>query len=186
MPARSPAMRRTPSASSRTDTTPAACETRRACRTPTPNSSNEAYSRPVNTGAMKIGFHSSRRHAPKSALLRALWTHAPSSCQTMPTVVRHGGSALGNTPRSAAASATTQTSVQAKRRAEVEGGTGNRSVSDYSTRVARTTDGARTPDLTMVIPTYNERERIAELVESLGEVCDRSGVALELVVVDDN
>jgi dolichol-phosphate mannosyltransferase len=38
----------------------------------------------------------------------------------------------------------------------------------------------------MVIPTYNERERIAELVESLGEVCDRAGVALELVVVDDN
>jgi dolichol-phosphate mannosyltransferase len=38
----------------------------------------------------------------------------------------------------------------------------------------------------MVIPTYNERERIAELVESLGDVCERAGVVLELVVVDDN
>ena len=35
---------------------------------------------------MNTGFHSSCRHAPNSALLRALWTHAPSSCQTTPTV----------------------------------------------------------------------------------------------------
>jgi outer membrane protein assembly factor BamB len=39
---------------------------------------------------MYIGFHSSSRHVPNNALLRALWTHAPSSCHTTPTVVRHG------------------------------------------------------------------------------------------------
>ena len=38
----------------------------------------------------------------------------------------------------------------------------------------------------MVIPTYNERERIGELVETLCAVCASEGVALELVVVDDN
>jgi len=38
----------------------------------------------------------------------------------------------------------------------------------------------------MVIPTYNERERIAELIEALGDVCEGAGFALELVVVDDN
>ena len=57
----------------------------------------------VNTGAMNIGFHASRRHAPNSALLRALCTHAPSSCQTMPTVDSHGGSAAGKRPRRTAA-----------------------------------------------------------------------------------
>jgi dolichol-phosphate mannosyltransferase len=38
----------------------------------------------------------------------------------------------------------------------------------------------------MIVPTYNERERIAELVEALFRVCDEGGLALELVIVDDN
>jgi dolichol-phosphate mannosyltransferase len=42
------------------------------------------------------------------------------------------------------------------------------------------------PDLTVVIPTYNERDRLAELVRRLFEAAAESRVALELVVVDDN
>jgi dolichol-phosphate mannosyltransferase len=41
-------------------------------------------------------------------------------------------------------------------------------------------------DLTMVVPTYNERDRLAELVSRLFEAANASGVALELVIVDDN
>ena len=42
------------------------------------------------------------------------------------------------------------------------------------------------PDLTIVVPTYNERDRLAELVAALFSVCDAHGVRLELVIVDDN
>ena len=42
------------------------------------------------------------------------------------------------------------------------------------------------PDLTMVVPTYNERERIAELVRAVFDACDAHGAALEMIVVDDN
>ena len=42
------------------------------------------------------------------------------------------------------------------------------------------------PDLTMVIPTYNERERLAELARALFDACAGHGVQLELVIVDDN
>jgi len=38
----------------------------------------------------------------------------------------------------------------------------------------------------MVVPTYNERDRLAELVRALFESADRSALGLELVVVDDN
>jgi len=38
----------------------------------------------------------------------------------------------------------------------------------------------------MVIPTYNERDRLAELVTRLFDAAGAAGVALELVVVDDN
>ena len=38
----------------------------------------------------------------------------------------------------------------------------------------------------MVVPTYNERDRLAELVSRLFEAANVSGVALELVIVDDN
>lgn len=41
-------------------------------------------------------------------------------------------------------------------------------------------------DLTMVVPTYNEKDRLAELVSQLFDHANRAGVALELVVVDDN
>ena len=42
------------------------------------------------------------------------------------------------------------------------------------------------PDLTMIVPTYNERDRLAELVGSLFEHAGAAKVDLELVVVDDN
>ena len=41
-------------------------------------------------------------------------------------------------------------------------------------------------DLTIVVPTYNERERIAELVRAVFEACHGQGIRLEMVVVDDN
>lgn len=41
-------------------------------------------------------------------------------------------------------------------------------------------------DLTVVIPTYNERDRLAELVTQLFAAAGAAGLALELVVVDDN
>lgn len=43
-----------------------------------------------------------------------------------------------------------------------------------------------TPDLTIVVPTYNERDRLAELVDAAFAAADRAALALELVVVDDN
>jgi dolichol-phosphate mannosyltransferase len=46
---------------------------------------------------------------------------------------------------------------------------------------------ARPPaDFTIVIPTYNERDRIGVLLERLFDVCDRDGLAVEVVIVDDN
>src|SRR4030095_13864295 len=44
----------------------------------------------------------------------------------------------------------------------------------------------RAPDLTMVVPTYNERDRLAELVAALFDVATAHDLALELVIVDDN
>jgi dolichol-phosphate mannosyltransferase len=41
-------------------------------------------------------------------------------------------------------------------------------------------------DLTMVVPTYNERDRLAELVTALFDETARNRIALELVIVDDN
>ncbi len=38
----------------------------------------------------------------------------------------------------------------------------------------------------MVVPTYNERERIAELADALFAACAAAQVRLELVIVDDN
>jgi dolichol-phosphate mannosyltransferase len=43
-----------------------------------------------------------------------------------------------------------------------------------------------TADLTMVLPTYNERERLAELVSAVFSACAAHGMQLELVIVDDN
>jgi dolichol-phosphate mannosyltransferase len=42
------------------------------------------------------------------------------------------------------------------------------------------------PDLTLVVPTYNERDRLAELVQALFDAASAASVALELVIVDDN
>lgn len=42
------------------------------------------------------------------------------------------------------------------------------------------------PDLTIVIPTYNERDRIGELVDALFASATEARIALELVIVDDN
>jgi dolichol-phosphate mannosyltransferase len=44
----------------------------------------------------------------------------------------------------------------------------------------------RPADLTMVVPTYNEADRLAELVHALFDAARDRDVALELVVVDDN
>jgi dolichol-phosphate mannosyltransferase len=46
--------------------------------------------------------------------------------------------------------------------------------------------GAKPADLTMVVPTYNERDRLGELVTALFDACGQRGVELELVIVDDN
>lgn len=42
------------------------------------------------------------------------------------------------------------------------------------------------PDLTMVVPTYNERDRLAELVTAVFAAAEVHGLGLELVIVDDN
>ena len=39
---------------------------------------------------------------------------------------------------------------------------------------------------TIVIPTYNERDRLGVLLERMFGACDREGLAIEVVVVDDN
>ena len=81
---------------------PEATGTVRACQVPTPNTLNAPYSSAVNTGAMNTGFQLSVRQVPQSAALRALCTHAPSSCHTIPTDV-FGGSARNQAVRSAVA-----------------------------------------------------------------------------------
>jgi len=42
------------------------------------------------------------------------------------------------------------------------------------------------PDLTMVVPTYNEHDRLAELVAAVFSAAEARGLSLELVIVDDN
>src|SRR5476649_1992875 len=41
-------------------------------------------------------------------------------------------------------------------------------------------------DFTMVIPTYNERDRLGVLLERIFEACDREALNVEIVIVDDN
>jgi dolichol-phosphate mannosyltransferase len=38
----------------------------------------------------------------------------------------------------------------------------------------------------MIVPTYNERDRIAELVAAVFRACEQHAVVLEMVIVDDN
>jgi len=42
------------------------------------------------------------------------------------------------------------------------------------------------PELTIVLPTYNERDRLGEVVAAVFDVCGRHDLAAEVVVVDDN
>ncbi len=42
------------------------------------------------------------------------------------------------------------------------------------------------PDLSIVVPTYNERERLAELVDAVIAAGTTAGLAVEIVIVDDN
>jgi len=41
-------------------------------------------------------------------------------------------------------------------------------------------------DLTLVVPTYNEKDRLGELTGALFAAANGAGIALELVIVDDN
>ncbi len=43
-----------------------------------------------------------------------------------------------------------------------------------------------TPDLTIVVPTYNERARLEELVDAVLASAAKARLALEIVIVDDN
>jgi dolichol-phosphate mannosyltransferase len=43
-----------------------------------------------------------------------------------------------------------------------------------------------TAALTIVIPTYNERDRLGVLLERMFDACDRDALAIEVVIVDDN
>jgi len=42
------------------------------------------------------------------------------------------------------------------------------------------------PDLSVVIPTYNERDQVASLVDQLFASCAMHGVSAEVIIVDDN
>lgn len=45
---------------------------------------------------------------------------------------------------------------------------------------------SRRPDLSIVVPTYNEGERLTELVDAIFAEGTASGLHLELIIVDDN
>ena len=50
-----------------------------------------------------------------------------------------------------------------------------------------TTDApTRRPDLTIVVPTYNERPQLDSLLEQVFSACDSQGLVVELIIVDDN
>lgn len=42
------------------------------------------------------------------------------------------------------------------------------------------------PDLTMVVPTYNERDRLGTLLERIFTSCEAHSIAVHVVIVDDN
>lgn len=48
------------------------------------------------------------------------------------------------------------------------------------------TDAPRSPDLTLVIPTYNERDGIDRLLEQIFDVADGHRITVHVIVVDDN
>ena len=45
---------------------------------------------------------------------------------------------------------------------------------------------ATAPTLALVVPTYNERDRLPELVRAIFAAYDSAGIYGELVIVDDN
>ena len=45
---------------------------------------------------------------------------------------------------------------------------------------------ASIPDLSVVVPTYNERDRLTEVATALFAACEAEGVTVEMVIVDDN
>jgi dolichol-phosphate mannosyltransferase len=45
---------------------------------------------------------------------------------------------------------------------------------------------APTPSISLVVPTYNERDRLAELVRAIFDAYASAGITGELVIVDDN
>jgi dolichol-phosphate mannosyltransferase len=47
-------------------------------------------------------------------------------------------------------------------------------------------DRQKSPDFTIVVPTYNERDRLGALLERVFAACHHAGLAVEVVVVDDN
>jgi dolichol-phosphate mannosyltransferase len=53
---------------------------------------------------------------------------------------------------------------------------------NYSAQVTT----ASRPDLSMVVPTYNEKDRLADLARALFDAAAASRLALELIIVDDN
>eukprot|EP00878_Enallax_costatus_P041380 GHUV01048126.1.p1 GENE.GHUV01048126.1~~GHUV01048126.1.p1 ORF type:complete len:109 (-),score=27.55 GHUV01048126.1:241-567(-) len=42
-----------------------------------------------------------------------------------------------------------------------------------------------TPQCSIIIPTYNERENIPIVLQMIDEVCSKAGIAYEVIVVDD-
>jgi dolichol-phosphate mannosyltransferase len=52
--------------------------------------------------------------------------------------------------------------------------------------VSSSAPAVTTATLSIIIPTYNERTRLGELVETISRVFDQHGIAGEIVVVDDN
>lgn len=46
--------------------------------------------------------------------------------------------------------------------------------------------GSMRPDLTMVVPTYNERDRLGALLEQVFAACEQHRLRVTVVVVDDN
>ena len=47
-------------------------------------------------------------------------------------------------------------------------------------------DSRPAPRLSVVVPTYNERERLTEFVETVSAVLSRHGITAEIIIVDDN
>ncbi|MGB4279961.1 MAG: glycosyltransferase, partial [Methanoculleus sp.] len=41
-------------------------------------------------------------------------------------------------------------------------------------------------DLSVIIPTFNEEENIAAIIGAVNDVCSKSGIRAEILVVDDN